>query len=480
MWHNVDVTGRDPERIIDSLAMASGEVVPAPGREPWAYGWGYEGYRRSGRAALPSKDGPVTLTAAGLAAFESAMVSLLRESAIRSRWNPEEFWRLVSSLIVAASSEPDKVKMLELNIGRVRTAGPALTLALVANVIWARPPMAFGNAVIGNANRRLLAAVNDNARGRCLIGDEIGVSWLKEQVLSRRTPSGAPRPVAMACWTDGQGELAIDGFERQLRNLVDLSMLLERDLKANEVFRRGDANRPGIRGLKLDRGAVQRGMGESGSGELGSVFVTTTNLGTGQRAQWFGTEPFPLGKLLGQIYLERAVRSCLADDPMSNRIRVAARWFSEAFYSTGPDDASLALGVAMDALVSGQRALPGSAMADRFALLSDDPQSRGALVKEYLDLYSVRSSVAHGGHSSKLGDADFLERYMSAVHWAAWRSLALRNEFAPSSEKSVDFLFNDLRWGVRAWPRRSGGRLYGRAVIPSMPRGLITPSPSGL
>lgn len=111
----------------------------------------------------------------------------------------------------------------------------------------------------------------------------------------------------------------------------------------------------------------------------------------------------------------------------------------------------LALGVAMDALLSGQRALPGSAMADRFAMLANDPMTRRELVTNYLNAYGVRSSVAHGGRSSKLESPDFIDRYLKSVHWAAWRSLALRDKFAVSSENEVDDIYNDLRWGVRSW-----------------------------
>jgi hypothetical protein len=71
--------------------------------------------------------------------------------------------------------------------------------------------------------------------------------------------------------------------------------------------------------------------------------------------------------------------------------------------------------------------------------------------KEYLDLYAVRSSVAHGGRSSKL-DAELLERYQAAVRWAAWRMIGMRDTFAPSSENQVDELFDDLRWSLRTWP----------------------------
>jgi len=143
--------------------------------------------------------------------------------------------------------------------------------------------------------------------------------------------------------------------------------------------------------------------------------------------------------------------SCLKQNPISNRIQVAARWFAEAHYTAASDDAALALGVAMDAMLTGQRALPGTAMADRFALLTDDPRQRRELVSTYLDFYKVRSSVAHGGRSSRLDQGSFLDEYRASVRWAAWRLLALRDTFTPSSENEVDNLFDELRWGMRAW-----------------------------
>jgi len=105
----------------------------------------------------------------------------------------------------------------------------------------------------------------------------------------------------------------------------------------------------------------------------------------------------------------------------------------------------------MDALLSGQRALPGSAMADRFALLDANPHQRRERVKSYLEFFRVRSSVAHGGRSSRLDQGDFVRQYQDAVRWAARRALALRDEFEPSSETQVDELFDALRLGSRMW-----------------------------
>jgi hypothetical protein len=185
--------------------------------------------------------------------------------------------------------------------------------------------------------------------------------------------------------------------------------------------------------------------------ELASFQLTVTQIGDARSTHWFSVEPLPLGTLLDQQYLREAVQSCLKDDPISSRVRVAARWFAEAHYTLANDDAALAFGVAMDALLTGKGSLPGSAMADRVAMLADDPANRPKLVADYLEFYKVRSSVAHGGRSSKLNSPDFIKEYRAFVHWAAWRSLGLRDKFTVSSEGEVDDLYNDLRWGMRSW-----------------------------
>lgn len=157
--------------------------------------------------------------------------------------------------------------------------------------------------------------------------------------------------------------------------------------------------------------------------------------------------------MLAEGDLKNAVASCLREDPVCNRVRVAARWFSEAQYAIDEDDAALALGVAMDALLTGKRSLSGSVMADRFALLDVDyPLARKGRVKDYLEYYGVRSSVAHGGRSGRLQEDDFLKRFFAAVRWCALRLIELRDEFPPMSDQDIDDLFNDLRWGVQVWP----------------------------
>ena len=439
--------------VAELLVFAASTVVPAPGREPWDYGWCDKDYRRSENAALDSSHGPVTMTSEGVAAFEDAVTKLLNDNKIRVRWDAEEFWGLVAESGVAAASElvveerPDYLKDI---INYWRDGSKALTLQLVANVTWEHPPLLLGSAVIGNANEEFLTFVNKAAHGRHQVGPELGEEWMEAEVRPR-VNNNSSAPVAIACWTVGQYEKAFEETDRQFRNIVDLTLLLERDLAAHEVYRRGDINRPGIRGLTLDRGSIERNLTGPATLELGAIQWTRTEEGDARTARWFGAEPLPLGDLLTQDYLREAVKSCLKDDPISNRVRVAARWFAEAYYTSADDDAALALGVAMDALLTGKNNLSGSAMAERVAMLEADPTKRPGRVTDYLEFYKVRSSVAHSGRSSKLNNPDFIDEYRAFVHWAAWRSLALSDEFAISSEAAVDDLYNNLRWGVQSW-----------------------------
>jgi Apea-like HEPN len=442
----------DVNFIIELLVAAASKVIPAPDREPWVYGWCLEGYRHSERAALSSSQGPVTLSNDGIVSLEKAAEALLRQQQIKDRWDTKEFWGLLASLVVATSEKKDSLSFLGENVNLLRTIGRSLNIDLIANVEWNRTPADFGDIIIGDADSTFLEFVNRRAGRRSSVRSEVGERWLKEQVQPRVNSQDRIRPVATACWTVGQNMLADREAERQLRNLVDLALLLERDLKAHKVYRRGETNRPGIRGLALDRRAVERGLTGPASLELASMPLHFSAVSSGQHGvRWYSAEPFPLGRLISQEYLHKALVSCLKQNPISNRIRVAARWLAEAHYSSADDDAALALGVAMDAMLSGQRTLPGNAMADRFALLSDNPNERPTLVKSYLEFYSVRSSIAHGGRSSRLDQSDFISDYQASVRWAAWRLLSLHDTFAPASEAEVDSLFDNLRWGVRSW-----------------------------
>ncbi|WP_140403866.1 MULTISPECIES: hypothetical protein [unclassified Nocardioides] len=441
---------------VADLLTASEGVVEAPDLEPWDYGWSVEDYRRSATAALTGPRGAVALTNDALGAFERAVVRMLADARVQARWDEEEFWPLVGSLVVRGSSLPQDQRetFFAARIESLRTAGRAFTAQLVANVSWHGPPMIIGNAVIGLANTELLDAARSVAGTRCVVTADEGERWLRERVGARPLATSQP-PVGLCSWTVGQRAKAVAQTERYLRDVVDLPLLLERDLRGHEVFRRGEVNRPGERGLTLDRAAVEAILrAADASVELASFPLTVTDaLGPYLPVQWYNAEPLPLGDLLQQTYLRDAVAATLEDDdPVARRLRVAARWFAEAHYTTASDDAALALGVSLDALLTGKRALPGAVMADRYALLFADPLSRRQRRREYQRFFGVRSSVAHGGHSGELRRMDLLAEFFELVHQAAWRLLEVKRVFSPSTEDAVDELFDDLRLGVVQWP----------------------------
>jgi hypothetical protein len=389
-----------------------------------------------------------------LPAWEAAVQDLLRDSVIRARWEPSEFWGLAASLTVAAHDEAaeDRQDFLAANLQRLRDAGPALTIQLVANATWAAPPMHLGSLVIGDAGNELANAARGTAAGRAFISEEQQVRWLADQVTPRVTATSTP-PVAIFSWTVGQADKAISETERALRDVVDLPLMLEHDLVSHKVYRRGQVNRPGVRGLTIDRGALEALSTGSLKIELAAMPLSVTSaFGGGQRVQWFSAEPLPLGQLYTQPYLVAAIRKCFADGAIPRRIRTAARWYAEAHYTESADDSALALGVSIDAMLSGSEAMPGGAMADRFAMLHRDPGARKAARKRYLDAYRIRSSVAHGGYSSKLDDPSALSRYFQLARDTAWRLLDLLDTFNPTSENALNELFDELRLGVRAWP----------------------------
>lgn len=440
------------ESVSDLLETATQHIVPAPNRIPWDQGWHLPDYRRSARSAIQSISGPVTITGAGLDAWETAVERLLKERAVLDRWDTDELWGVVASMTIAASKHTDVRATLDQFVTRLRTARPTLTLLLIANATWTGEPIAFADIVVGHADDRFVTCVNSAAKGRAQISGSIADDWFTKEVKPRIYGDEPVLPVVVASWSVGQAELAHQAAETQLRSLIELTTLLERDLRAHRVYRRGPTNRPGLRGLTLDRGAVERGLTNEARQELYSRELRLNlDIPGFHSVHWFGSEPFPLGELLAQADLHVSVSSCMANDPLSRRIRVAARWYTEAFYTLDTDDAVLALGVAMDALLSGQGALPGSAMADRFAMLAENPMERKDRVKHYLELYRARSSVAHGGKSRKISQDSFVESYFIAVNWCATRTIALREKFHPDSDSAVDSLYNDLRWGAANW-----------------------------
>ncbi|GMA90324.1 hypothetical protein GCM10025869_08530 [Homoserinibacter gongjuensis] len=173
---------------------------------------------------------------------------------------------------------------------------------------------------------------------------------------------------------------------------------------------------------------------------------------SGDPVHWYSAEPLPLGRLMTQAHIREAVVTCLSNDPVAKRIRVAARWYAQAHYAENAEDSALALGVGMDAMLTARQPLPGSAMADRIAWLVRDPAARSEARRDYLRFFGVRSAVAHGASSSKLHDPSFLPDFFNFVTATAWRLLDLHESFHPTTDAQLDDLFESLRLGTTAWP----------------------------
>jgi hypothetical protein len=141
------------------------------------------------------------------------------------------------------------------------------------------------------------------------------------------------------------------------------------------------------------------------------------------------------------------------DNPVTDRIKVAARWYSEALWAAQEDDAALALGVALDSLVGSRAGLPSREMKERFAFLESDTALRARRSARYQELFSVRSSVAHGGSSSRLETPGYIKAMAADVTWTAHRLLRLYQAFKPDTEKALEQVFDGFRWGTLEWPK---------------------------
>jgi hypothetical protein len=428
------------------LLSAAATIAPASsGTEAWDYGWCSADYRNSGSAAMSSSDGPVSLTSEGIRAFEAAMELLLGLEAVRARWDADELWSVVASLMLFVRSTNADPLQSARQIRRLRTAGPALVVFPVSNVSWCGAPMEFKDAAIGLAENVAgsIAGLSKQDKGR--------VSAAVGDYLRDRLPHG-PQTVVFGCVTAGQATLAFAEGEHRFRRLVDLALLLELDPEGKGVFSlRGAANRPGIRGVDLDRIGIEKVVSERAAHEL-FVSPLVVDLLGGEHISWGGASPFPLEALLMQRELSRDVGECLSGiGPVFERLAVCARWYSEAHWADAKDDAVLALGVALDALIGSKEGLPGRVMAERFALLEPSPNRRAERAQRYHELFGVRSAVAHGGRSKSADDHRFVRAFAAEVTWAAARLLAFEQTFRPAGASGFETTFADLGWGTRHW-----------------------------
>ncbi|MFI7409258.1 hypothetical protein ACIBU0_11395 [Streptomyces sp. NPDC049627] len=449
--------GVSRQHIAELLAKAAMTIKEAPGIDPWDYGWCLPEYRQSEGAALSSTNGPVTMTPEGISAYEGAVEALLNQASARDRWDAKEFWGLVASLVVAAFEAKDPSAFIDRNISKLLKPSPALVVFPVANVGWDDTPRLLGNkCAIGNASAELSEVIT-RMGGRAASAGEILAKFINQQ-------SHQPPPVCFATLVPGQRNMAFRQASRRFEMLVDTALLLDTDKENHRLHSsRGSWNRPGVRGLMLDRGAVEKGMQRKDAAvELYSHPLIYDEVGRTGSHHWYSAEPVPLHAVLSHAELCDAVLKSLFDSgSIYRRLAVAGKWFSEAFWSSNPDDATLALGVALDALIGAKNGLPGRAMKERFALLEDDPQERSNRAKRYEDLYAVRSRIAHGGVTSKVQEAGFIKGFQREVTWTAWRLIAMQVDFSISSDTDLESTLENLRWSTMSWPTGGKGKEVG-------------------
>jgi hypothetical protein len=483
----VDQHARE-DPVIKLLVKAAAGRIAAPGREEWSIGWSAETYRRSDRAAVSTDEGPMTFDPPSLEAYEQAVELLLSERKIRDTWDAEDFWGIVADMVatiptsVPTSSVED---IVAIRLKQLRKPGDTLIALAIANVAWEGSPLSFSNLVIGELGEQWKEAVNSVARSRPKLDGTQVEWWLNVQAgieadsgghemeeppddnseasgESKKVwpdPSALKRPpVVMATWVQSHHGLAVRHASERLQQVIDLALLLEPEPKIIELYPIGSANQPGLRGLKLDRGAIGAVFaGRSiGRRELAATILHKSNMSSFVRTEWYGLEPVPLHLLMGPPGRQQRINNLLeATTPFALRLRTAARWYAQARWADNVIDIVLALGIALDALVGDPSGLPLLATSERFALLEPNPQLRSVRARAFRDFFGTRSAIAHGGRSTKLTD-DYLIHMASEVRWATQRMLSLNDIFSPKTHNDLRDVFDGLKWGSLQWPRDAG------------------------
>jgi hypothetical protein len=416
------------------------------------YGWAFDDYRHSGRAVLPGRNGPVTLEPAAIDSFETVVHRLQKEHPIRQRWDDAELWGVVAAAIVELSELQQPERAATELLRRLREADASLVVLVVANVTWQSAPVEIAGGVLGEHSQEFVDVVRTGSAGRESLDSEGGRDWLASRLAADE--ESAP-PVLAAYWTDGQRQLAIDNTERWLQAVVDLALLFEGDISGKDLWSlRGGHNRPGVRGTTMHRPAIEKLLAAHPDGHLdiaSEPYLATPTSGQVRSARWHSADPVPLDAVLRDEAVFAIVHeAATGEQALYRRLRVAARSAAEAHWAIDSSDASLALGVALDSLVGSRSGLPSRFMAQRFALLEDEPSKRRERVKRYNEVFAVRSAVAHGGESSKATGA-FVRGVAEDVRWAARRLVSLHRTFNTPTETDVDATFEALALGEPTW-----------------------------
>lgn len=423
----------------------------ASGREwsqqkPWEYGWSQPSYRRSASASLPhNSDRAVSLDSAAVAAFEEGTEALLRLPAVIDRYDVDEFWALMASLVgrLPMTVPPEHI---ERQIESVLTAPESLVVMPLANVEPFQGSFVIGPLTIGQF-RSLEERIRDKVRSAEPGQTATAMWWMSAD------DAGAPAPVTLAYRTEAQRGRAVREAEDAFDDAIAIAAALEPDLDALALYSlRGDTNRPGVRGLTIDRPTLAD-LGRSSPRirrELSSDALICDGGGNSLHHRWFAESPFPVERLMREHVRRQIVERILSGGTvLHRRLRLAARWHAKAHWALDVDDAVLALGIALESMLSEKGPSPGRVLAERYALLVQDPMARRARYREFQgEFYPARSSVAHGAKRTSIG-VDFVRRLAREVRSTFAMVAEVTHARRIDTEEDYDEFFASLKWDGR-------------------------------
>ncbi len=383
----------------------------------------------------------VQLSAEALAAFETASEALWRMPAVAERYDADEFWAIMASLVGSLPLPAERCHVAS-RLSRLTAPTDATVVLPLANVAAPASPVTVGALTI--------CVVDDALRRRVLAGrgdHPSSVPWWAKSGLS-----DVPTVAVYTCRT--QSSRAAHDAEEAFDDLVSSLVALQSPFDDGELHGlRGDSHRPGVRGLALDRKALSEiaATVPDLAKELGAPTFVCGALGSQVSYRWFGSDPFPLGELLGDSLRRKHAELILSSATSAHRrLRVAARWYGKAHWALSAHDAVLHLGIAFDSMLTEKGPTPGRALADRYALLDSTPEGRRRRFREFQsEFYPARSAVAHGSRKSSV-DGKFARRMAREVRWTISRILEQAESRVLTTDDDYEKMYEDLKWDTGA------------------------------
>ena len=420
--------------------------------EAWDHGWSQVDYRRSPAAAMTHRKGVgVRLDASGIEAFERATKCLLSSQAVRLRYDVEEFWGVMAAMVGKLPLNADAKELgtkIEQLIGRITNPANSLVVCPVANIVPPLAPLDVGSLIVGNFDERFRQLLSSRMGRAMFTRPNMDLWWA-----SGSYDLGGPKEdsaTLLAYTGESQLDRAIRDAGEAFENLVSIALMLQTDLDSLSLYSlRGDLNRPGLRGLVVDRSSLVK-LSErvrETSREIGCPIFVDGVFGPRTTMDWYGADPFPLERLLTEPEKRTTAERLLSrSTAIDRRLLVAARWHAKAHWSFDPVDCVLALGISFDSMLSEQGPTPGRVLSERFALLDPVPGNRRQRYRRFqTEYYSARSAVAHGAQKEFL-ETDFVRGMAAQARWTFQRILDLTQRLAIKSEDEYKKMWETFKW----------------------------------